>query len=425
MARVVARNNVLAGGFLLASLALAVFMSFLLSDRDGLGKTTSYVVRFPIAQGAVGLKPDSEVRVGGQVVGRVRSVRLVEDPPGSGISRSVDAVVAIRQNVALFPDARVALDVPLLGTLTSINISDVGSPDHPQGRLPEGSVLTAGLSVPGFLAQAGIGPDMVDKVRGVLDKADQTAAEVLALVRRNAPGIDDAVENVRATTADARERFSTWSKDADATVTNTRAFSERFTGWADRADATIDSARSFTTKLNEALDANRPTVDRILANTDQLVTDFRAGPYERINQALATAKGAMDEMARVVGNAGKVLDEETPNIRRMLANARLASDQLKLTLMEVRAQPWRLLYRPEKREFENELLYDSARAYAEAVSDLRAAAESLGAMTRRLEQAPSAEDLADARRLNDQLKAAFDRYARLEADLIKRLEQAE
>jgi hypothetical protein len=72
-----------------------------------------------------------------------------------------------------------------------------------------------------------------------------------------------------------------------------------------------------------------------------------------------------------------MLKEHRPAIRTSMANFRLASDQLRATLQEVRRSPWRLLYRPEMRELEFELLYDSARAYAEAVGNLRGAAESL------------------------------------------------
>jgi len=55
------------------------------------------------------------------------------------------------------------------------------------------------------------------------------------------------------------------------------------------------------------------------------------------------------------------------------------SDQLKLTAVEVRSQPWRLLHQPTTKEFSSQVLYDATRAYAEAASDLRAASESLQA----------------------------------------------
>jgi len=76
-----------------------------------------------------------------------------------------------------------------------------------------------------------------------------------------------------------------------------------------------------------------------------------------------------------MGRAGTLLKEETPGIRHTLANLRLMSDQLKLTAVEVRSQPWRLLHSPTTKEMSSQVLYDARAAYAEAASDLRAASE--------------------------------------------------
>ena len=65
------------------------------------------------------------------------------------------------------------------------------------------------------------------------------------------------------------------------------------------------------------------------------------------------------------------------DITDALANARQVAQQLKLTMIEVRRSPWKLLHRPSRQEQEHELLYASTRAFALAASDLKATAASV------------------------------------------------
>ncbi len=63
----------------------------------------------------------------GQQIGRVRSVDFATAPDGS--ATAVNSVgVEVRGNLTLYENAGVYLQLPLLGTLSSINISSVGTP---------------------------------------------------------------------------------------------------------------------------------------------------------------------------------------------------------------------------------------------------------------------------------------------------------
>ena len=100
-----------------------------------------------------------------------------------------------------------------------------------------------------------------------------------------------------------------------------------------------------------------------------------------LNALLEDGRAGVADARGTLADVDSLFKEQTPEIRRTMANARLASDQLRLTLGEVRRSPWRLLYRPDQKELEFELLYDATRSYASAVSDLRAASESLQAVS--------------------------------------------
>jgi hypothetical protein len=87
------------------------------------------------------------------------------------------------------------------------------------------------------------------------------------------------------------------------------------------------------------------------------------------------------------------------------------SDQLKLTAIEVRSQPWRLLHTPTTKELSTQVLYDATRAYAEAASDLRAASEAL--------QAVQNQDAAAE--MSEQLSRSVEKYRAAEKALMDRL----
>ncbi|MCA9310857.1 MAG: hypothetical protein KDA21_06605, partial [Phycisphaerales bacterium] len=102
----------------------------------------------------------------------------------------------------------------------------------------------------------------------------------------------------------------------------------------------------------------------------------RAKVLAMLDEGRATITDARATLTRVDG----LLVEQTPNVRASMASARIAADQLREAMVEIRRTPWRLLFRPDTQELEHELLYESARRYAGAVSDLRAVADALQAV---------------------------------------------
>jgi N-methylhydantoinase B/oxoprolinase/acetone carboxylase alpha subunit len=116
-----------------------------------------------------------------------------------------------------------------------------------------------------------------------------------------------------------------------------------------------------------------------------------------------------------------LVGQRASDMETAIANARIASDQLKLTMVEVRQAPWKILAAPTgRKELENEVLYDSVRAYASAVSDLRAAAASLDAMTQDNTRALREADRETIDRITKEVQGAFERYEKAERAFLKR-----
>lgn len=423
MARGTQRNNILAGLFIVGSLALGVAIAFSLASLSGLGPTTPYVVRFSVMDGAVGLKKGSDVQLGGQLVGKVKSVELAKHvaPDGAMVPEGIDVRVELIKDLVLYKDAKFTLERPLLGSLTTINIWSIGDQSGKTARLAAGETVVGGLGPPSFLTQAGIGPDTIKMIPEMIGDARDTVRDFRALAADNRPKIDEAIENVRAITADVRGKMGEWTGSADRIMANAEGFSKRLDPWMTIADEAVAGGRDFTAGLNKTLEENRPKVDRIVSNAADVTDRFKNTTMDHIDTAVIAGKDAMAEFKTLALNVSGLVTEQTPNIEKMLANARLASDQMKLALVEIRAQPWRVLYRPSKKETEQELLYDSARAYAEAVSDLRAVSEALTAMLEASRSGATPEQSRDIEELRTRLKEKFLKYDEVEKKLLDRM----
>jgi energy-coupling factor transporter ATP-binding protein EcfA2 len=262
------------------------------------------------------------------------------------------------------------------------------SPTRPRGasrgRAADPPVPAGGRGGPDHLREEG-GP--LDDLSGTLDNANSVTMEFRASWEEQ------------------------WSGDIDAVITSGRRLFEQ--DLADRMEqirALLDDAQGYMSPENRDNFAN--ILERGSGFADDLdgrIKDSALGLLDAAKEAVNDAKESIIDFAR----------EEQPNVRKMLANMRLSTDQLRNTMVEVRRAPWRLLYRPGDRELNFELLYDSARSYAEAVSDLRAASESL-----RVVAGDATPGTADARRvetLTDDVGRAYERYQEAEARFFELL----
>lgn len=439
------RNNVIAGSFLILSLALAVFISILISDaRERLTPTDIYYVRFSVAEGALGLKPGAPVTLAGHQVGRVTGVELARSPidPSAGgpgvVPAGVDVQIRIRSDIALYENAMALLQIPLLGTMSVLNIASVGdgtAVEDAQGLSPllePGERLVGRIAPPAFLAQAGYGPEEVNQVRAIID----TAANVMERVDRVAASFEDqltptlstartAMEDVQTLTGRIRQKAPAWTESIDRTLTSADEAASRLGPIAQRAEEGVGEAREVLGSVQGLIGENRPRIDRTVAHVEASASAVRETTVPLLNETLAGARDATGTMGELAGDARTLLAGQTPNIERMLANLRLAADQFKLTAIEVRRNPWRLLYRPKTRELESEMLYDATRAYAEAVSDLRAASEALQTVSSEGAGAGvlGAGSPERIRAMTEEIRKAFEEYQEAERLLLERISE--
>ncbi|MGH7131251.1 MAG: MlaD family protein [Phycisphaerales bacterium] len=412
------RNNIMAGVFVLGSLAAAFAIALTLGKAgDWAVPKNEYVVQFSLADGAVGLKQGSQVKVGGQPVGLVRTVQIQKD--GDGAAQVIDVVVAVRKDLTLYKNASVFIELPLLGTVSTINIPAVGT--ETAGRLEPGSKIKGTLSPPAFLSQAGYGEVQKGQMQIILEKGSQIAEDIKAItadVKGRVGPVGDQLTDILKRVKEFIDEANRWVAEWGPKVTSAL---DTANVAAKNLDAGIDDARKLIATGQKTIDDNRPRIDSIIKNADEAMTKINEKIVKDIEDALSRANGALQGFRETGEKLNALVAEQTPEIRLTLANLRLASDQLKLTMAEIRRNPWRVLYSPGKKELEQELVYDAARSFAQAASDLNAASASLESVMAAAKASGQPVDAAQVKFLTDSMTDAFKRYRAAEEQFRKRL----
>lgn len=417
MARPISRNNLLAGLFVIAALVLAIFVAVLVSGvQKLLIPTNTYTIRMSLADGAAGLKKGSVVTVGGQEVGRVTAIAYERATPDA-MPTGVLVTAAIYRSITLDSNSAAFLERPLLGSMGSINIIKGPKSTGPASALQPGAMLNGTIAPPAFLAQAGFGPEQADQVRNMFTRANDVVTRIDTLTKQFESDVEPTVRAVRQASEDAaaftkqfRERAPDWAKSIDTFLA--------------QANLAADDTRAAVAAIRRTVDDNRPAIDAAMKNVEAIAADVRSQSVPALNDLLAAGKNRFEELRSPLTDIANLLKEQEPNIRRTLTNFRLASDQAKLTLIEIRRSPWRLLYQPGNKELDSELFYGAATAYAEAVSDLRATAEALESVAAIAPNATSPLPASERQSLLDlksRLNDAFNRYDAAERALLQKM----
>ena len=374
----------------MTGVAAAVWVSFLLGAKPT-GSGLPFTVKFSLAQGAAGLKPGSPVMLGGQQIGQVKGVSF--EKGDDGLPKGVLVGVEVDQSVFLYENAGVYLDRPLLGTLSSINIASVGDSkvEKFQGKpqIESGDVVAGAIAPPAMLASAGFGPEQSKAVGEIIDSAKRSMLD-LERIEQWRTEVDATLASVRAATKDAEE------------------FSKKLPGVADDAKAFIAKGSEFADKVTKVIDENRADVRATIESVKSATAKFDQVTVDKINTTLGEIDKALEVFSIGVKNVDQILQDGRFDLKQTLANMSLASQEMKLTMSEVRAAPWRVFYKPTLKERETEDLYGAAGAFAEAAGLVRSASEALAAASGSQVQAPDhAEHLKELRR---ELDESIDKY---------------
>jgi hypothetical protein len=326
-------NTVRAGAFLITGLLLGLVVIVTLQKTSIFASKSRYLVHFGMDEGVAGLDVGSEVRVSGLKVGRVTRIEQKFDDNGDGNGRDdsgIDVHIEIGSNIRVYKDAVVIRTQPLLGNYSWLNFSSLGTPAA--GKIEAGGKFDARTS--GGLLATLVGPQNAGR-------ADKMFMNLVAFT----DSLDDF----------ARVQYP------------------------QKVVPLLDDAQITASKLRSDYDTWRVDVTSGLKDARQLISHFREVNVKQIDDLLVSAQKGAVKFADSMDSLDSELTARIPDIRVMLSDLRQASAQIKLATMEVRRSPWKLLYRPTGDELGRENLYESARAFAIASSDLRVAGDTLRA----------------------------------------------
>jgi ABC-type transporter Mla subunit MlaD len=417
------RNNIIAGLFVVFAATLFVIVVVVMSNiSDFLTPRTEYTVRFSVMDGVDGLDTGAQVKVGGQRVGKVKKIIPHSQ---SGKPDAIDVIIEIPTSIKLSSDLEVQMIKPLLGTGSTLNIAppyaDAGAP-APQGTpIAPGSVIPGHPGPPGFLA-----PGDYAKLSSLLKQGDE-------FVRENRPKLNEivtdaqaSVKNFRSISDDVGKKWPTWSQQVSDVIARVEKASQNFDSIVTKVDQVATSLQSGVTKAEAFIDDAKKLIDDNSERINGIVKDIKSVTEkadtvwsERITSIMDEAMKALKTADETIQQGRDILTRNSSQIDDTVANISIASQQLKLAMVEIRAAPWRLTYQPGKKELENELLYNSVRQYSEAVGELKSAAESLKSVTQQSSQGAKV-DQAQVDAMTARLKRAFDEYQKTERAFLDR-----
>jgi phospholipid/cholesterol/gamma-HCH transport system substrate-binding protein len=367
-------NSVRAGAFLLTAVALGLVVVLVLMKTDIFTGKNTYKVGFKMDDGVAGLEVGAEVRVSGLKVGRVSEI---EQDFNNG---KITVTVEMRRDIVVREQAEVMRAQPLLGNYSWLNFTSLGTGNV----IPDGGAIEATPS--GGLLATIVGPQNATRANEIFGDLVAFTRRLDEFAREDYPVVKKALADAQFTVSDIRENYDGWRKNINEGLSEAAGAMRKLNGTMDDAQVAVKDAREVVRHFREV---NLQQLDKTLAEAERGATSF------------ASSMDALD--AELVARI--------PDARAMMADLRQGAAQVKLATMEVRRSPWKLFYRPSGDELARENLYESARAFALASSDMRVAGETLSAVLR-----DQPERFASDERFRDALKGQVtDSMARYEA----------
>lgn len=402
-------NAFKAGLFILISFGIAIAIFFGITGSSMyLGRSRELRVAFDLTEDIGGLKAGNDVRVGGLLAGKVKSVCTEFE----GDSPRTIVTFRLPEKYMMSRDAKIVVQAGLTGAV-NLNIVSLG-----QGELASSDFIFDG-----------IGPSLPRAIDGLADAAGEITATVRDVRSTTLPRVNTAVASADKlfNTADsAAEQIRITAADADELVKHVRTkvdpVVERYNVVATNAGDAMANVRDVLgdTKGDiRATMANLADATATLREKLPVISDKVAGVLDRFALALDDTKSMLVDVKQFVENgrdvaAGvrSVVTANRSRIDEIVKSVAATSSNLELASGEIRRSPWRLLYKPKPGEVANQNLYDAARQFADGARRLHDSATAL----RDLSRDPNATS-AEIQKLIDELQGSFENFDRLERSL--------
>ena len=371
------RDHFKAGLFVIAGIVLAIVVIFILADLDRLFEQQQTIkVYYPLDEGLQGLKNGAAVTLGDQPIGNVTLIEDKIDKSEDGAMRVVGKIViaSIPERYDIFRNAIIELKAPLIGSGTSLNIRHVGAEIPYNEDTPITGHIAGNAQVQELIRETGIGSEQRQQIGNIIANIEA----LTTALREDIPAITNSTKQMMS---NANTAVNDLKETAMKLRNVTDHIEKRSTDWLNRVDRMTLSADQTLTTARDLVQDKDATLRQSVDNVYQVTQTIKDKTVVQITDALDQAISAIENFRLTSGHLKTFVVGQRPVLERAMANAKLTTDQLKLAAIEIRRQPWRLLYEPDNQEIQTDNLYDAARSFALAASTLQATSESLQALS--------------------------------------------
>ena len=424
------QNDFKAGVFIFLTIGLAIAVLIILSGWSPFTSRTAYKARFSVDSGINGLAEGSNVKVGGLNRGSVTEVlpQFTTDQNGSQELKWIIVSFEIDSAIELYENAVVTRYLPLLGGMAWLNFTSVGGPtgsDPKAEPLTPNSVIDA-RSAGGMLATL-LGPANAQRTTGVIKNVNEFSEFLTTIPQQWDEDVKPMLGNANMMVAELRKDYESWAKKITLALSRVDEASNKLDLAMDQVSPILATAQKELNVVGDIIQENSPRVSSTMQNLVAMTDDGR----EVMNEVRVKTMAQIDELMQKGLSGLTTLDDsltridnelilQMPDVKMMLANLRQATSQLKLTALEIRRSPWKILYTPSTSVLEHENLYEATRSYVMATNELEAAAQAFRSV---FEMHPEA--LKDRPELQEDVEKyvmdALDRYKKAQEQLFSEI----
>lgn len=405
-------------------------------------------VRYPHDQFSTALKPGGQVTCGGNNVGSIQAVVLEEmiDPRTDDENLFVVVHFTVQSSIGLREDATITPMTLLLGGPGKLAIDDrgVGEPVEP-GDLLEGA-STTGIN------------DLAKMIAEQLDERDPSS--LMALIKSQLDAADPStllgkilmsLDDVNSITAKLAAEFEPQEQDAllaklHEILTNVNDMTSRLRAETDSGQqaALTGKIHAMMDQLNQGVgvavgmikenrepinqtvlhvrDTSKTLEERIAARiADQLNVNAPASLLAKVHVAVDGLDRSIQDINVVTRETREVIVLNHDRLDEIIENFKEVSDQLKNASREIRRSPWRLFYQPRIEEAAQANVFDAARSFSAAATQLDDAVARIESIveTGDLQQTLDDDELMEIRTA---LQHTFEQFSKAEAALWQQLD---
>ncbi|MFA5865249.1 MAG: hypothetical protein WC975_11250 [Phycisphaerae bacterium] len=338
-------------------------------------------VRFIHSTGIQSLRVKDPVRIGGMNVGRVEKTWLqmdqVMEQGKPSAELYVHVLAQIPSDVKIYTDSRITIGTKFVGEGGTLDIQNTGR----KGKLVTPGEVIDGIAPGGF-------SELTDRLARELDEKNPDS--LLSQIKKQ---LD--VENANSLIAKIHKSMD----DLNAVTTQVKGQlnEKEKASLLAKIQATMDNLKSVTASARKMIDDASPKISATVAHinntahrVDEDISVNLANELDKtdngsllfaLHGSLASAQAGMDNLKMMTQTGKDVLVLNRDNLQAIIDNFAETSAHLKTTAKEVRRNPWRLLYTPNKPEAEYANLMESARAFSDAAGSLDQANSRLKQLT--------------------------------------------